>query len=114
MKPYPENAHTTDAEKNFNYRQSRARMVVENALSRLKGRWRCLLKRMDFKLKNVTNIVAACVVLHNMCEQFGDQFLEEWATHEENTPPIPSHGSSSHGSADASNIRNAIMKYLSK
>ena len=35
-------------------------MSVENAFGRLKGQWRCLLKRMDFALENVPNVVAAC------------------------------------------------------
>lgn len=114
MKPYPENLHTTAAEKTFNHRQSRARMVVENAFGRLKERWRCLLKRMDFKLKNVANVVAACVVLHNMCKIFWDRFLQEWASHEERIPQLPPHGSSDHCSVDASNISNAIKRYLSE
>ncbi len=38
-------------------------MVVENVFGRLKGRWRCLLKRMDGDLKNAPVIVAACVTL---------------------------------------------------
>lgn len=45
----------------------------------LKGRWRILLKRIDVQLKNVPNLVATCLVLHNMCIIFGDQFWkEEW------------------------------------
>ena len=62
VKPYPETTTMTDMEKLYNYRQSRARMIVENSFGKLKGRWRCLLKRMDFKLDNVPHVVAACVV----------------------------------------------------
>ena len=78
MKPYPETSSTTSHTKKFNYRQSRARMVVENAIGRLKGRWRCLQKRLHFKLANVPNIVGACVVMHNICEQYSDVCLDEW------------------------------------
>ena len=54
-------------------------MVVENAFGRLKGHWRCLMKRLDSQLENVSKIVATCVVLHNICETFGDSCLQEWA-----------------------------------
>ena len=59
-----ENASSTCAIRSYNYRQTRARMPIENAFGRLKGRWRCLLKRMDHQLENMPNVVAACVVLH--------------------------------------------------
>ena len=69
MKAYPENGATTPQQHHFNYCLSRARMVVENAFRRLKGRWRCLLKRMDYyELEHVINVVASCVVLHNLCQ----------------------------------------------
>ena len=38
---------------------------------------------MDFMLENVPNIVAQCVILHNICEMFGDHFQSEWELHEE-------------------------------
>ena len=113
MKPYPENAHTSASQKNFNYRQSRARMVVENAFGRLKGRWRCLLKRLDFKLSNVPSVVASCVVLHNICEMFGDHFLQEWNSPNGPENPSNSCNSSNAHSTDGSSIRNAIMQHLS-
>ena len=53
MKPCPETAHSTTEEKTYNYQQSRARMLVEKAFGRLKGRWRCLLKRLDYQITNV-------------------------------------------------------------
>ena len=62
----------------FNHQLSSARMVVENAFGRLKGRWRCLLKRYDGRLVHMNNIVSACVTLHNICEKHNERFQEEW------------------------------------
>jgi len=78
MKPFAVTPHITTEKKNFNYQQSRACMVVENAFGRLKERWECLFKRLDFALENVPNIVAACVILHNLCEMYGNHFQPEW------------------------------------
>ena len=46
MKPFPQNRIHTEAQKTFNYRLSRARIVVENAYGRLKGRCVGLQKGM--------------------------------------------------------------------
>lgn len=87
-------------------------MVVENAFGRLKGRWRCLLKRLDMQVNNATTAVGACVVLHNICELFGDYYLEEWEQINPDEDDIVSvqHGSSSRQAA--STIRDAIKNYL--
>ena len=90
-------------------------MVVENAFGRLKGRWRCLQKRLDFKLANVPNVVGSCVVLHNICEQFGDACLEEWLEAEqENTPthPTPTTAPVTTPAITEVQVRDAIMRYL--
>ena len=89
---------------------------MENAFGRLKGRWRWLLKRLDFKLENVPHVVSSCVVLHNMCEMFGDNNYcpLEWA---DSTPPLPLNTSTfaSRGTDTASAcIRDAIMQHLSR
>ncbi|XP_078594731.1 uncharacterized protein LOC144872428 [Branchiostoma floridae x Branchiostoma japonicum] len=76
MKPYPDNGALTREKFDFNYRQSRARMTVECAFGRLKGRWRCLTKRLDVLLDNVPDIVGACCVLHNICEVHKDEDFE--------------------------------------
>lgn len=112
MKPYQETASSTPGEKNYNYRQSRARMVVENAFGRLKGRWRCLLKRLDFKLENVAYVVSACVVLHNMCELYGDNCLSQWTQPSNASTSTVTHTITS-GPNHASVIRDAIMQHLS-
>ena len=67
MKPYPENQQSTPAQHAFNYRLSRARMNVERAFGRLKGRWRCLMKRYDCRI-DINMVISACCLLHNFCE----------------------------------------------
>ena len=54
-------------------------MCIERAFGILKGRWRLLLKRIDVNLKNVPELVTTCLVLHNMCIIFCDEFWKtEW------------------------------------
>lgn len=67
MKPYPEYMGMPRKHRQFNYHLSKARIVVEHAFGRLKGRWRYLMKRLDHHLGNVPNVVTTCVVLHNIC-----------------------------------------------
>ena len=78
MKPYSDCGTLTARQRKFNYQLSRARFVTENAFGRLKGRWRCLLKRNDTNLKYVVQQVAACCTLHNVCEIHGDSFDDSW------------------------------------
>uniref|UniRef100_A0A8C4VE01 DDE Tnp4 domain-containing protein n=1 Tax=Gopherus evgoodei TaxID=1825980 RepID=A0A8C4VE01_9SAUR len=73
MKPY---AGSLDSSQElFNYRLSKCRMVVESAFGRLKACWRTLLTRSDFSQTNVPFVIAACCVLHNLCESKGETFM---------------------------------------
>ena len=54
-------------------------MCIERAFGMPKGRWRVLLKRVDVHLRNVPDLVSTCLVLHNMCIIFRDNFWKnEW------------------------------------
>ncbi|XP_066288575.1 uncharacterized protein [Branchiostoma lanceolatum] len=89
MKGYPESGQLTRDKRHFNYRLSRARIVVECAFGRLKGRWRCLLKRLDVDTSSVVNIVGAACILHNVCEMRGEDFDEGLMSHGDDLPAGP-------------------------
>uniref|UniRef100_A0A452HJ44 DDE Tnp4 domain-containing protein n=1 Tax=Gopherus agassizii TaxID=38772 RepID=A0A452HJ44_9SAUR len=76
MKPYT--GSLDSAQELFNYRLSKCRMVVECAFGRLKARWRTLLTRSDLSQTNIPFVIAACCVLHNLCESKGEAFIAGW------------------------------------
>nr|XP_048685785.1 uncharacterized protein LOC125626624 [Caretta caretta]XP_048685786.1 uncharacterized protein LOC125626624 [Caretta caretta] len=72
-------AGTPDSSKEqFNYRLSKCTMVVECALGHLKARWRSLLTRLDLSTTNIPIVIAACCVLHDICESKGETFMAGW------------------------------------
>lgn len=78
MKGYRRDELYTASQKKFNTCLCKARFVVEHSFGRLKGRWRCLLKRNDTSIAYIINQIAACCVLHNLCEMQQEEFLECW------------------------------------
>ncbi|XP_071490668.1 uncharacterized protein [Diadema antillarum] len=114
MKPFPDNGQLSREQRQYNYRQSRARMVVENAFGRLKGRWRILLKRNDTHIAFLGNLVLACVVLHNLCESAGEDFDEQLLA---GVDAVAGHGPAGHDDlvgGNAVDIRNAFMHHLTE
>jgi DDE superfamily endonuclease len=77
MKPFIGD-NLTENNEHFNYRLSRARMVVECAFGRLKGRWRVLLKRCDTYFEKTVKIIRTCCILHNICENSNELFHHDW------------------------------------
>ena len=78
MKPFDFSFNMSQDTKIYNYRISHARIVVENAFSRLKAKWHHLQKQNDMFIANVSTIVASCCVLYNICQLHGDSFNSEW------------------------------------
>ena len=115
MKTYSDTGRLTRQKLYFNYRLSRARNVAENAFGRLKGRWRCLLKRNDSSLEHTCTQIAACCTLHNICETLGEHFNEEWLQSLQGSrlpQPAPS-AMPQPARLQADRIRTALTTYLS-
>ena len=66
MKAFTNNGSLSCQQKTINYRLSKAQVIVEHAYGRLKGRWRCLLKRNDILIRDLPKLVTACCVIHNV------------------------------------------------
>ena len=87
MKPYPETATITQSQIDFNKSLSSARVVIEQAFGLLKGRWRCLLTKLDESVDKVLEIITVCCVLHNICSSLGDP--TEICPHDDDNAPYP-------------------------
>ena len=67
MKEFP-NGGSTPKEQFFGYRLSLARMMIECAFGRLKGRFGILRRPLDRALLPIPELIHACFTLHNICE----------------------------------------------
>ena len=68
---------SNDAEIIFNSMLRSARNQIERTFGRLKTRLAILSRKIDLKLENVPNLIYACFVLHNFCEQRKSYIDEE-------------------------------------
>lgn len=96
----------------------RARMVIECAFGRLKGRFSALRRPMDINLTDLPNVIYACFVLHNYCEAWGtpvDPRVEQEAIQSDRDlqPPTQTNNyltDSNEGSGKR--VRRILTKYL--
>ena len=115
IKPFSQNAAATPQQRNYNYRISRARIVVENAYGRLKARWRRLLKRNDMHLNNIPVVVTVACVLHNICEIDGDTFNDSWLSEELSGSNFPQPSTIAHHTIlgnRAKQTRDTLVQYF--
>lgn len=114
MKNYP-GSNLTPEKEHFNYRLSRARIQIERAFGRLKGRWRCLLKALEFELDKVVLHATTACILHNMCEERKECYLEEWnRLGEDEIGDLPRPDPLNDDDADSNSniIRNILAHFL--
>ena len=76
MKPYSFTPALNNIQKKFNKKLSSSRAIVERSFGICKVRWRCLLKRLDNKVENVSDVIITCFVPHNFCQINGETYLD--------------------------------------
>mmetsp|Transcript_2909 Transcript_2909/g.4531 ORF Transcript_2909/g.4531 Transcript_2909/m.4531 type:complete len:204 (-) Transcript_2909:1006-1617(-) len=76
ISPYDNTLHG-EAEDNFNYFHSSARIVVECAFGEICNRWGILWKPLGFSLKHNTQIIDACLRLHNFNVEYCEASKEQ-------------------------------------
>lgn len=115
MKPFRESRGVTADQVNFNHRLSQARMTVERAFGRLKGRWRCLLKQHESHISLVSQVILACCVLHNFCEEQNEEYEEDDYEEDEDEVNYVEERNPVHTTDHrAHEIRNALCTYFSR
>uniref|UniRef100_A0A0D9ZV10 DDE Tnp4 domain-containing protein n=1 Tax=Oryza glumipatula TaxID=40148 RepID=A0A0D9ZV10_9ORYZ len=62
----------TWAQDRLNAQVADARAAAVGTFRRLRARWQCL-RRAEVKLPELANMLAACCVLHNLCERSGEE-----------------------------------------
>ena len=49
---------------------------MERAFGILKACWRCLLKRLDNQIENVSTVIITCCTIHNICQINNDNYVD--------------------------------------
>lgn len=76
MTPYKGDVSRSQSQ--YNYQHSRARIVIEQSFGLLKTRFRTIFMRsLELKISSCCEVIAACVVLHNICVSMGDILDEQ-------------------------------------
>ena len=77
MRPYNIGQNIDPRKPKFNKTLRGESVTIERGFGILKAHWRCLLKRLDSEIEDVSNVIITCVVLHNVCQFSGDEYLDE-------------------------------------
>ena len=98
---------------NFNSAHSSQRIIVENSLGQLKGRFRVAGKQVDIETCKVDDIVIACCTPYNFRLQEKEIFLDEWwPTDDEDKQEDESAVLNDNWGFDADTTQDLFLQYL--
>ena len=112
MRPFP-GQHLGRWKKIFNYRLSRARMVVECAFGILAASWRVLYTRITMRPENADAVIMAVCILHNYLLNAAEnqRWLEEAEERGEQLPDARNMGGH-RGCREAYDVREKLSAFF--
>ncbi|XP_061541890.1 uncharacterized protein zgc:113227 isoform X1 [Phycodurus eques] len=113
MAPFCDTEHLTPEQVAYNSQLNCARSVLKAAFGRLSGRWRCLTKKLDGKVELARKMALVCCVLHNICEEHGDELQDAQSEIHVNIPP-PGLPSPKDCTKEGPDVRTALLQYFSR
>ncbi len=106
IKPFSFEKHLEDRKTFFNLALSQARVSVERAFGVLKGRWRLLMGKLNLQPSFASDVVIACTVLHNICQDFHEPI-------EDNLDRCNDDQAEAHEASHSSDtIRQLLVQYI--
>ncbi|XP_062418244.1 uncharacterized protein LOC134129044 [Pungitius pungitius] len=98
----------------FNYRQSKARSIIERAFGVMKTRWRSTLFRaLEVKPTFAPQVIASCAFLHNVCLDNGDTLDPDEDIARDDLDPHPPHEPMALNEASGNAARDALAAQVS-
>ena len=111
LKPYTNHANLQAAQMVFNYRLCRARMTIKSTFGRLKGRLRCLQKKLIVSVDFASIVITACAFIHDLCEKRHERYMDEEGE-EEHEERDDRDGDKEEAQPSAIILRNDLVTYF--
>ena len=116
IKLYQDYVGMSQKQRHFNFRLRKARITVKHPFGRLKSRLALFAKTHRLPPGQCAHVIAACVMLHNICETLGDRYQDDWVVQENANAAVDERGSrndnhngaagTGHGTPTSRAIRN--------
>lgn len=107
---------STPQEQYYGLQLCKARMVIECAFGRLKGRFMMLKRAMDINMSDLPNVIYACFVLHNFCELNNESLPAEPAAsaqaYDREFQPATEPLANSHNESEGKKVRRILTEFL--
>ncbi|XP_066914360.1 uncharacterized protein [Clytia hemisphaerica] len=119
LTPFPFGPALKRRQKKFNKRLSggeskRRESFWHSKSGILKARWRCLLKRVDNEIENVSSVIMRCCTIHNICQINNESYIDRDGVLERILRQERESRQDYDANPDGNTIRSVIVDYVNE